>query len=71
MRLKEFAHGFDLSGSVDRSFRKGSFGNDEEQNYRPCAPLLASIAPAQPRQGRVLLSDEQFDAIADASHELP
>jgi len=33
--------------------------------------LLASIAPAQPRQGRVLLSDEQFDAIADASHELP
>jgi len=33
--------------------------------------LLASIAPAQPQQGRVLLSDEQFDAIADASHELP
>ena len=24
MRLKEFAHGFDLSGSVDRFFRKGS-----------------------------------------------
>jgi hypothetical protein len=26
MRLKEFAHGFDLSRSVDSFFRKGSFG---------------------------------------------
>jgi hypothetical protein len=40
MRLKEFAHGFDLSGSADRFFRKGSFGKDEEQNYRPCAPSI-------------------------------
>ena len=31
MRLTESAHGFDLSGSVDRFFRKGSFGKDEEQ----------------------------------------
>ena len=45
MRLKEFAHGFDLGGSVDRFFRKGSFGKDEEQNYRPGQTITRSELP--------------------------
>ena len=62
MRSKEFAHGFDLSGSVDRFLRKGSFGKDD---YRPCAPSIKLHQPPLPkREGRTAPSRSEIDCIA-------
>jgi hypothetical protein len=59
MRLKEFAHGFELSGSVDRFFGKGSFGKDEEQN---CALGLYALPPAISRTSAAAASSSYGDS---------